>query len=327
MRWVHRIFLAGGVALLLWVFLKLGPGEVLHHLSLIGWGWILLIGLEGFGEFLHTMAWRRCMSGRCRELSWLKVGMIRQAGMSFNYLTPTAHMGGEVVKGMLLGALGDGVGATASVIVGKLALALAQLLFVSIGSFATLWMVSLPWGFVAIWVLSTACFSGGIGGFLWLQKRGKLGGVARALERRGFGGRFVASAARWLTEVDRDLEEFHKERPGDLYRAILWHMVGFSMGILQVALFLRWVVGWESLGRAAIIWFLGAWFDLVGFMVPAGVGVQEGSRALLFDLMGLKGTTGLAFGLVLRVTKGFWAMVGLVCYGLLARGGNWGRVG
>jgi len=81
------------------------------------------------------------------------------------------------------------------------------------------------------------------------------------------------------------------------------------------------------LGRAAIIWFLGAWFDLMGFMVPAGVGVQEGSRALLFDLMGLKGATGLAFGVVLRVTKGFWAVVGLVCYGLLARGGNWGRVG
>lgn len=325
MGWVHRVLLAGGVGLLVWIFLKLGPEQVFHYLSLIGWGWILLIGLEGVGECFHTTAWRKCMSGKCKELSWLKVGMIRQAGMSFNYLTPTAHMGGEVVKGVILGGLGDGVGATASVIVGKLALALAQLFFVSVGSFALIWKVSLPLGFVVIWALSTLCFSAGIGGFLWLQRRGKLGSVARGLERKGFGGKIVAHAAQWLTKVDEELEAFHRGRPNDLYRAIFWHLLGFSVGIVEVELFLSWVVGSDSSwGRAAIICFLGGWFDLMGFMVPAGIGVQEGSRALIFGLVGLEGATGLAFGLALRVTKSFWAMVGLVCYGLLVRGRNWG---
>lgn len=314
------MMLGTGAALLLALVLKLGPGAVLEELRLLGWLWGPLILLEGIGEAMHTTAWRKCLAHRHKGLSWTNVGMIRQAGMAFNYLTPTAHMGGEVIKGMLLGSLGDGVSAAASVIVGKLALVLSQLLFVSGGSLLALWSVSIPRAILLAWAVSTSMFFLGIGFFFWLQKKGKLGGVARVLERRGLGGAPVKRAARWLSVVDRQLESFHRDRPGDLLKAMVWHMAGFSCGILQVWIFLISAEQASVLWNAAVVWFLGSWMDLVGFVVPAGLGVQEGSRALIFDLMGMSGVSGLALGLVLRGTKGFWALVGLGCYFLLLRG-------
>lgn len=319
MRMLNRLMLGVGIALLLVLVLKLGPRAVLGELRLLGWLWIPLILLEGFGEAMHTTGWRRCLAHGHQGLSWIHVGMVRQAGMAFNYLTPTAHMGGEVIKGMLLGNLGDGVSAATSVIVGKLALVLSQLVYVSIGSLSALWSVSIPPAILLAWALSTGMFFLGIGFFFWLQKKGKLGGVARVLERKGLGGTPVRKAAGWLSVVDQHLEIFHRERPGDLLKAMLWHMGGFSCGILQVWIFLVSAGHDSILWTGAVIWFLGAWMDLVGFLVPAGLGVQEGSRALIFDLMGMSGVSGLALGLVLRGTKGLWALVGLGCYFLLLK--------
>jgi hypothetical protein len=126
--------------------------------------------------------------------------------------------------------------------------------------------------------------------------------------------------AQWLSRVDQHLEAFHRGRPGDLLRAMAWHVFGFSLGIFQIWLFLGWMGRESSWILGVSIWFLGAWCDVVGFIVPAGIGVQEGSRVLIFDTLGLTGIAGFTFGIVLRVTKAFWALVGLGCYGLLLRG-------
>jgi hypothetical protein len=324
MKWLHKLMLGGGAALLAVLVWKLGPAAVLERMGTLGWLWVPLILLEGLGEAMHTTAWRRCLAREHQGLGWVHVGMVRQAGMAFNYLTPTAHMGGEVVKGMLLGDLGGGVSAATSVIVGKLALVLSQLLFVSAGCLATLWSVPIPGAVLLAWAASTGLFFLGVGAFFWLQRKGKLGVVARALERKGLGGSPVRKAARWVSQVDTHLESFHRERPGDLVRAMGWHVAGFSCGIFQVWIYLGSTAQPSFLWTGAVIWFLGAWLDLVGFIVPAGLGVQEGSRALIFDLLGMSGASGLALGLVLRGTKGFWALVGLGCYLLLLRRG--GRV-
>ncbi len=322
MRWLNRLMLALGAGLLVVLVLKLGPQAVLEHLRVLGWLWVPLLLLEGAGEALHTTAWRKCLARGHKNLSWIYVGMVRQAGMAFNYLTPTAHMGGEVIKGMLLGSLGDGISAAASVIVGKLALVLSQLLFVSAGSLLALWSVSIARPIFLAWILSTTIFFIGIGFFFWLQKEGRLGGVARAMERKRLGGSPVRKAAQWLSVVDLHLESFHRERPGDLLKAMFLHMAGFSCGIFQVWIFLFSADQDWPLWTGTVVWFLGAWMDLVGFMVPAGLGVQEGSRALIFDLLGMSGVSGLALGLVLRGTKAFWALVGMGCYFLLLRKPN-----
>jgi glycosyltransferase 2 family protein len=319
MRWLHRVTLLLGVLLLGILLWKLGPAALFSQLRLLGWIWIPLLLVEGLGEAVHVNAWRHCLSREQQRIPWLRIAMIRQAGMAFNYLTPTAHMGGEFVKGAILGRNGGSVEAATAVIVGKLALVFAQLSFVSMGSLVSLWLVKLPAGFVVGWGASTALFATGILAFFLLQRKGKLGSVIRAVQRVGLGGHLTRSLSDWLTEVDGQLEAFHRSRPGDLVRAMFWHSLGFACGLSQAWLFLAWMGEQSPWQTGAAIWFLGAWFDLVGFIVPAGIGVQEGSRVLIFDTLGLASLAGLTFGVALRVSKAFWALIGLLCYGVLLR--------
>jgi uncharacterized protein (TIRG00374 family) len=319
MKWIQRVTLALGVLLLAGLIWKLGPLALLSQLALLSWTWIPLILIEGAGEALHVTGWRHCLSPAHRRIPWLRIAMIRQAGMAYNYLTPTAHLGGEVVKGTLLGSDGEVIQAATGVIVGKLALVLGQLLFVTVGSTAALWMVALPIQLWVAWALSTALFTAGIGAFFLLQRQGKLGSLARALDRSGARGLRLGGIARWLTLVDDELRAFYRDRPRDLLRAVAWHVMGFSCGLVQSWIFFHRMGLNDPWAMGFAVWFLGAWFDLVGFIVPAGVGVQEGSRVLIFHAAGLSSIAGLTFGFVLRINKAFWALVGLACHGLLLR--------
>ncbi len=319
MKWLHRLTLALGMALLAILLWKIGPAALFRNLLFLGWFWAPLIFVEGLGEACHATGWRHCLSRGHQRLSWLRVAMIRQAGMAFNYLTPTAHLGGELVKGTLLGRDGEAVEAATAVIVGKLALVLSQLALVTIASATALWMISLPRHLWLGWAMGTSVFFLGIVSFFLLQRHGKLGAVIRLLERTGVKGEGVKAMARWLSAVDGQLRDFHRERPGDLVRALSWHVLGYCCGLVQTWLFLSWAgheLLWET---GVVIWALGAWFDLVGFIVPAGVGIQEGSRVLVFHAVGLESLWGLTFGVVLRITKALLALTGLACYGLLIR--------
>jgi uncharacterized protein (TIRG00374 family) len=246
--------------------------------------------------------------------------MIRQAGMAFNYLTPTAHMGGEVVKGSLLVRWGGGAETASAILVGKLALAASQILFVAAGSSIALWLLGPPLEVIAAWLGGTALFSMGILAFFILQRTGKLGSLFRLLHRRGWGGRATERLASSLLRVDQTLSGYHRDRPGDLLKAMAWHIGAFHCGLIQAWIFFLAADLAHPLSSGLVVYFLGTWFDLMGFIVPAGVGVQEGSRVLLFHSLGLASVSGLAYGFTLRILKVVWAAVGLLCYGLLASG-------
>jgi uncharacterized protein (TIRG00374 family) len=319
MKWVYRVTFVLGLLLLAGLLWKLGPMALFSELGHLGWIWGPLLFLEGIGEAFHALGWRKCLSRGQQRMPWIKIAMIRQAGMAFNYLTPTAHMGGELVKGALLGREGDGTEAATAVAVGKLALASSQIGFVVAGSLVSLILLDVPGRLMLGWSIGTLFFASGILTFFVLQRQGKLGVVVRALSRSRFGGRSISKLDGFVSGVDQQLRAFHRDRPGDFIGAMVFHAIGFSCGIFQTWIFLT-AIGFENPWSMGImVWFVGAWFDLIAFIVPAGLGIQEGSRVLIFHELGFRSLSGLTYGLVLRVLKLFWAVVGLGCYALLLR--------
>jgi hypothetical protein len=159
--------------------------------------------------------------------------------------------------------------------------------------------------------------------FFLLQKYGKLGGLLRWLAGRWPRNAKLQSLAARFTQVDDALRSFHREHPGNLLRAVCWHLVGFSVGILQTRLFLHLLNLQTSWSIAAGVWFLSMWFDLLTFAVPLNLGTLEGSRIVVFKAFGYSTLPGMTFGLALRLAQMFWSLVGLVIYGwLTARENN-----
>ncbi len=324
-NYLHKILIVAGFGLLGFMIWKLGPKELYNEFARMGWGLAVIVLIEGVADVFHTVAWRFCLDRSHQQLSFPSLYLIRMAGTAINYVTPTGTLGGEVVKGALLGSESSKTRAASGVIIGKLSYVLAQLMFIATGSVAILWKVGLP---VELWVslvVSSVILGFGIVGFLLVQKFGKLGAVLRWISKWNVGRKHLDKFTGIMNEVDDLLKEYYRERPFDLPKSIAWHILGFVCGIIQVWYFLRLVGAHAPLESVAAIWFLGSWFDLVSFPVPASIGIQEGSRLLVFDALGLTRLQGLTFGLSLRIEQIFWAVVGMMSYSVITWGQKRGK--
>ena len=316
MKIFHVSSLLLGVALLIFLIWKIGIEALGRDLSLLGWGLVPFILMEGIAHILRTLGWKYCLSPPHRSLPFFRLLAINLAGNSINYFTPTASLGGEVVKGTLLSLNHRGPEAATGVIIGKLSYALSQLLFVILGSILILWRIDLPAAVSVTMLAASTLFGAGIVGFLVVQKHGKLGAVVRWLVAHKVGGKPMQKAAQQITQVDQALKLFYIERPGDLPLSVFWQSVGMACGILKIWYFL-FLFGEGSLFVAAGIWFLGIWFDLLTFAIPLGIGIQEGTRVLAFNALGFGLALGLTYGIALRLEQIFWAGVGLLFYAVL----------
>jgi uncharacterized protein (TIRG00374 family) len=317
MKRFHTGCIVLGIALLLFLIWKIGISELWGELALLGWGLAPLILIEGVADIFHTLGWRHCLTGTQRSLPFSRLFRIRLAGYSINYLTPTAALGGEVTKGTLLSTANSGATAATGVLIGKLALTLAQLLFVALGSIFTLWKVPLPTGVWPAMLAGNALLAAGVIGFLLVQKYGKLGALVRWLVGHKVGGKTLQRAAEQVTEVDQEMRRFYKERQRDLPFAMLWHTLGYACGIVQSWFFLYLLTDNASFRVAAGIWFLGSWFDFLTFAIPLGIGIQEATRIVALKALGFDSVMGLAYGVTLRLEQLFWAGCGLLFYATL----------
>jgi len=318
MKKFHTILLILGTVLFVYLLWQVGVSELWRELSMLGVGLIAIILGEGVAEMIHTVGWRHCLSGPLSSLPWITLFRIRMAGYAINYLTPTAALGGEVTKGVLLAVHHRGPEAASGVLIGKLCFALAHLIFVALGALLVLWRVPLPG---PLWIAMLACgalLAAGITAFLLLQKHGNLGVLVRWLAARMPNNRSLSGFASNLTTVDGTMMRFYRDRPLDLVLAVAWHLVGYSIGIAQTWLFLQLLHQDASWTMAAVVWFVGMWFDLLTFAVPLNLGTLEGTRIVALQAVGYTAVMGMTYGLALRLAQMFWAFFGLVSHAFLA---------
>jgi hypothetical protein len=317
MKKFHHYSMALGIALLGLLIWKIGPGELIGQLGSLGWGILPLILIEGLAYLCHAQGWRHCLSGPLRSLPYFQVLRIYMAGHSMNYLTPMAGMGGEVTKGALLSFNDRGPDAATGVMIGKLAFALGQLVYVFAGFFLVLRGAGLAAPVLAAMFVGGILVGSGILGFLIVQRRGKLGAVVRWMVSHKVAGKRLEKAAVHINQVDEAFQLFYRERGRDLPLAVAWHVLGRACGILQAWYFLGLLTDTTSVTVAAAISFLGNWMDLLGFAIPVDVGVLEGSRVVAFTLLGFSSSLGLTYGIAMRLQQIFWVGGGLLVYAML----------
>ncbi len=327
MRRLNHALLLLGLGFLVYLVCNAGPHELWHQFGALGWGVLPLILSEGLANLAHTLGWRHCLRGH--GLPLLRLFRFAMAGYAINYFTPSASVGGEVSKVALLSTTHRGADALSSVLLDKLMTGIGHLILAVLGSLLLLWRVSLPRELWIAMAVTTGLLTGGMAAFLLLQQRGKLGWICQQLVQRHLGGRPLLRIAEHITEVDAALKHFYRERPRDLVLAVCWHLLGHSMAILQVWVYLCILKQPAPLTTVAAAGFLSLCFDLLTFAVPLNLGTLEGSRVMVFRALGCPGLLGMAFGLTIRAAQMFWACFGLVSYSLsqLAASGLASRAG
>jgi uncharacterized protein (TIRG00374 family) len=314
-KWLHRGALVAGLALFAFVVARVGVAQLWQEAARLGWGIVLIIVLEGAADLTHTCAWRLCFWPPYR-ISPLRLWGPNLAGNAINFVTPTATLGGDVVRGALLPREIPNTEAVASLTINRLTDTLSDLSVTLTGVVVVLMLAPLPRTAQIAVVAAATLLTAGIFGFLLVQRRGNLAGWLgrHAIIARLLGNERSLRVARGASAFDERLARFHAEQGAAVLGSIALHMVAVGFGVMQLFIFLYWIGAPADPRTVVIVFTVGKAVDMAAFFIPARLGAQEGGRVLGMQLVGVPGSLGLLFSLVLRLEQLVWTAIGLGLY-------------
>lgn len=303
-----------GVGLLAFLVYQVGTQDLVERFVALGpraplilWPFCLIALVDGW-------AWGFTLpSNGVARPRFLSLVMIRLAGESVNTLTPTAYLGGEPVKAMLLVSHGvTTAGSTVSVVVAKTALTVSQIVFVLLGLMLTLERFDVlrdgDYLFVALCLVGAAF----VALLVRLQRRSLFTRLVAFAGRLGLRGPRIRRFAAVAPEIDRDLGVFYTTRARDFAVSTGLHFLGWLLGTVEIKVFadlLLYPISWRD---AFIIESISQPLSLGSAFVPAALGVREAGGVAIFDLLGLSESAGLAVWLLRRIREAVFSGIGLL---------------
>jgi uncharacterized protein (TIRG00374 family) len=306
-----------GIALFVTLLRSVGVERLVVDLWGFGLAIVGVIAFELVIDACNTLAWRQILPPRARVGFWL-LFWVRQAGVAINQLTPTATVGGEVAKAVLLRPRLPVPATAASLVAARMSYALGQAVLVLLGLSAILGHTRAKPDLGHAIVLAVVLTIGGVLGFIWLQRRGIFATAIASARRFGIANGLVERLQAGGTALDSHLADFYRDRPRAFAASVLWHVVGQLVGLLQLAFILDALGVPTPLATCLAIEAFALVIDSAAFMVPGRIGVQEAGRVLVFTTFGLSAATGLAVAVIVRLNQLAVAALGLAAFAALS---------
>jgi putative membrane protein len=292
---------AAGLALLIALVAWEGWQDVLHAFARAGWPLLLLVPLRVATLALDAWAWRILLRplapARPPGLAFLLwVASVREA---VNRLLPVAGVGGEVV-GLRLARtrIPDTASVAASLVVEVLLTIAVLYLFGGVG---VVLMAHIAAGMGEVWTIAASLLLSLPLPLLvwWLLRHGSAfqrieHGAARLLGPR--------AAALDGAALDAALDRLSGQH-GRLLRALGWQLLGYAAGSVETWYALRLLGHPVDVTTAVAIEALTQAVRHAGFLVPAGLGVQEAATVLFGHLAGVGGDVALSLALAKRMRE------------------------
>jgi putative membrane protein len=301
------------------IFTRHDWGEIWQAVSLLGWGLAIIVLWRFVSLIVAGAAWRLLFTPGFRPNFGITV-VARWVSESVNALLPVAQVGGELARARLLfhalkreGKPASGMDAAATVIV-DMTLALAAQVIFALPGLWHLWQlnenaIARVAGGVVVSILPLALL-------IAAQHQGAIKGGTALAARFGL-ARLVADES--------------QEHPLWIRLAVLYRQVPLALGVTaghvlawtlragETYIALR-LMGQEIglLDAIMIEGLLGAARTL-GFLLPAGLGIQEGALLLLCGWVGVPGPVALALALVKRARELGVCLPGLLAWAVAER--------
>lgn len=277
-----------------------------------GWGMLLVALFIPPDLFLRVLSFQLLfIQGRAPRLADTALAM--WIGSSVNFLLPVATVGGEFVKARILTLRSvQGADAVASVVLDKTVQALSILIWAVIGIVILASVAPAEEPLVLAAIVGTSLLALGIGGFAFVQYAGAFGLFARPaakVSRNEKWQSLIGSAA----DLDIAVRALYHQ-PVKLTVSTLLRVAkrGVMAGeVWFVAWLLGHSIGWEE---AIMLNSLALALRSAAFVVPGGLGVQEGGYILVGALIGLPADVMLAISLATRLGELFEGIPGLIAW-------------
>jgi phosphatidylglycerophosphate synthase len=309
-----------GIALLTSFVVHTGPKAVLRNVKLVGWGLLLVIGLSGLSHLLKAWALRLTLPRHVRY-SLTRMFGLRLVSEAVGQLGFTGVLAGEAARVSLLGS-------DTPVESRILSVTLDRGLFIACGAITTVFGITA--GLMLIPLSHKLRLYAAVFAFIFLgvllvtallvkNRWPVLSGPARVLGRVPWVGPWVRKKESLILSVEKNLLEFHRERPSAFWGGVALNFMCHALAIAEVYLILLFMgknVTWTG---SLILEAFTKVINLGGAVTPGNVGLYEGGTILIAGLFGLSGSVGLTLGLCRRVRSIFWSLVGVLSYFVVSR--------
>jgi uncharacterized protein (TIRG00374 family) len=273
---------------------------------------------------LEAYAWRVTLGQWAGRLTFLRLWAIRTAGEVVNMTTPTAYVGGEPLKAIMLKRHGiPMVEGMASVVTAKTTMTIAQILFILSGMALGFWLLGAQGSAgqtITAGALSAGLLVFGVGAFIMIQRYGMFSGLLRLLRMVRLRVGYLEAREGKLAELDRTIAAFYtQDRRGFALSTGLF-LLGWLAEALEVFVMIACLGQPATVLSAIAIGALSVFIKGGTFFIPGSLGAQDAGNLFLVTAFGYNEVTGITFALLRRFRELVWIGVGLLC--LLLVGGK-----
>ncbi len=308
-----------GLALFVYLVLRIGPREIGAALSRLTWtNALVLFALRGLYWIQRTHIWKLIFESRGGRAPFWRLFWSRLAGYAFSYVTPAGQLGGEAVRVLVLKAENTRL-ALASVVVDKTMEILTALLFAAASLVVTLLSGSLPGSYKALFIGAAALAGLGAAYFIVKQRQGLFSVLAGVLARIGIRPRIFERDRAKFAETDAAISDFYGGRKTLVLRVFGLNCLSMLLWSLETYLTVTFLgVRTMSLPDCTFVVSLGT-LAFVVLIIPGSLGTYEITFVLLFSFFGVDSVRGMTATLIRRGLALFWVGAGMAAMGGLLR--------
>jgi hypothetical protein len=315
------LFFLCGIVLLGVMIQQVGLAGLIESFHAIGLWIIPFLLLKSVSVLLHTAGWMACFPGHRLHLRFWRLLLVSRAGALIEQTTPTATVGGEVVKVLLLESLLSRDQVIASVMIDKASITIAKMFYLALGMLYLAQYLSLPAELQLSLTLTIGLISLVLVGFVALQRYGLLSKCVQWLGLLRIGQERLLRLGKHLASLDTQLMTYHSAYPWRFVRSLLLHFMGYGFHVIKTYILLNLLLGSAAPGfvQAIMVSVAVDALDQIFFFVPGRIGTLEGARFMVLSALGVAQIYGLAFGLVARVEQLVWSGLGVLAYAYCSR--------
>ena len=311
--WAQTIAGLLGALLLVYIIRRVGVQPIFTALARVGFGFFLVVALNGLRHMLRTIAMRTSVPVEHRRFTFMQAFAARLGGESMAFLTFAGPLLGEPTKIALLRKRVPLVHGVPALVVDNLLYNLSVVLMIFGG--ACLMLFAHPVPTVArdvLIVIASVAFLGLVAAALATRRRATLvTGLIDMLARKGFRPRFLRKRRHHIYRVELTVYAFFKRR-----RAAFFSMIGLDIAshissVTEVYVTLLMLGFPAQAGAAYIIESLTKVINFAFAFVPGTIGVYETGNGIILRTLGYTTAVGIALAIVRKAAIIFWTVIGV----------------
>jgi putative ABC transport system permease protein len=311
--WLQAIAFILGLGLLVYVINRVGVQPIFDALGRIGFGFLILIAINGSRHVLRTLAMSAAVPPEHRRFNFFQALSVRLGGEAISFLTFTGPVLGEATKVALLRKRVPLVYGVQAVVIDNILYNLSVIVFILTGACIMLVSYDLPLlvRYVLFGIAGVALLGIGAAALAHNRRVTLVTWFIDQLARVGLKPKFLASRREQIQRVESHVYDFYKHRPGSFFRILALDFLSHASSVVEVYVTLRMLGFGPRLEAAYVIESLTKVINFVFGFVPATIGVYEGGTEVILRTLGYAAATGVTLALVRKAGIVFWTGIGL----------------